>query len=132
MATPFSNSMEDGNYPSAGGAQSGERTASHDDALPSKPTQSDDAESRGGDHREIQDNGTRGRNFSVGAGGQASESVVHEPLPPDPYAPAAPSSNYQTAYGITGDEVGHKGNFQSNYGIDGPDAGGGDEKNITA
>ena len=122
---PFSNSMEDDNYPDAGGAKSGVRDVVHD-GMP-------DLSSGGsaGDERPIQDNGTQGKTFSVGVGGQPSETKVDYPLPKDPHAPPGPDAGDRnddeiSDYGLNESvEVGHKGNFQSDYGISGPPAGGG-------
>lgn len=88
-----------------------------------------DAEGRGGDHREQQDNGTGGRGFNV----QGSNTFRGDvPLPKDPHAPpglGADGDFFQFDQGLNeGKEVGHDGNILS-YGIEGPAAGGGLDKN---
>ena len=83
--------------------------------------QEETAESRGGDHREIQDNGTQDAHFSVG--GQRSVSTVTGEQP------AQDLPNTINDYGTTPGEVSHSGNFQNNYGLEGPAAGGKLERN---
>lgn len=117
--TPFTNVMEDGNFPDTA-SSNGELTIQNQtaDSPPSAPWAGDD-------ERTIQDNGTQGKNTYVM--GQPSGNSF-------------PSSNILDAdndgdasladLGLNeGVEVGHDSGIQ-NYGIVGPAAGGGVERNI--
>lgn len=91
-----------------------------------------DAESRGNDHREIQDNGTGGATYNV----QGQSIPVNYPLPNDPNSPkgkdygdgVGDSDLEISDFGLNETvEVGHKGGVQD-FGFVGS-AGGGIKKN---
>lgn len=89
--------------------------------------QSGDAESRGGDHRPSQDNGTGNRGFNV----QGENTIQEHPTIPDQFAPPGSSGDfYQFNQGHGEGMVGHDGNVMC-YGLEGdsPAAGGGLERN---
>ena len=70
----------------------------------------------GNDNRPIQDNGTQGKSFSVGAGGQPSETKV---TPPEFHKDSGGEDPGDVMdYGIRGGTVSHKGSVQ-NYGLKG-------------
>lgn len=105
----FSNSMSDGNYP---------------DDLQTNNDAGSDAESRGGDHRPVQDNTSATYNVQ----GQANK--VDYPLPPDPNAPPGPDASDQSDdevsdYGLNeGVEVSHDTSV-ADFGFGGSAGGGG-------
>lgn len=91
-----------------------------------------EAESRGGDHRPIQDNGTQKYNFNVQ--GQMTGSNDFTKIQDVFAPPGAPDASQEDSaefsdIGLNEKvEVGQHGN-QLQYGIDGPAAGGGLKKN---
>jgi hypothetical protein len=72
-----------------------------------------DAEARGGDHRETQDNGTGNRGFNV----QGANTIGEHPNIRDPHAPPGPPGDfYQSDQGLANNDVGHAGGVQD-YGL---------------
>lgn len=101
----------------------------YSDDLDAHGDQEGSAESRGGDHRPSQDNGTNGATFNV----QGQAVSVNYPLPQDVNSPDGKDYSQNDGAEVSDlglnerVEVGHKGGVQD-YGFGG-DAGGGLDRN---